>query len=97
ATQYLDGSYYLIHSLMYHVIKKLKEIFKLITINANELDFEDETDAFNDDDMQNENKINNSINTMGLLNEVKEKIYTILCYYYSDPAPQELISALLDP
>ncbi|CAG8717067.1 647_t:CDS:2, partial [Dentiscutata erythropus] len=27
----------------------------------------------------------------------KEKMYTILCHYYPDPAPQELISALLDP
>ncbi|CAG8546146.1 10737_t:CDS:2, partial [Dentiscutata erythropus] len=37
------------------------------------------------------------VNTMGLLEEVKCNLYKTLCYYYPDPTPHELISALLDP
>ncbi|CAG8720317.1 7709_t:CDS:1, partial [Dentiscutata heterogama] len=88
-----DG-YYSIHSFIYHVIEKLKEIFEPPIIDINRLSIEDEEDAFNKD--QDETKLNNSINTMGLLNEVKKKMYIALCYYYLGLAPQELLSALLD-
>ncbi|CAG8653897.1 2601_t:CDS:2, partial [Cetraspora pellucida] len=55
--------------------------------------------AFDDEEPTNEKQIilNDSVNTTDLLNEVKAKIYTILCYYYPNPVPHGLVSALLDP
>ncbi|CAG8763100.1 16300_t:CDS:1, partial [Cetraspora pellucida] len=99
-TQYLGGSYYSTHSLMHRVIEKLKEIFKPTITNTNIFNIKDEEDAFDyneEQTNQDETKLNNPINTIGLLNEVKEKIYTTRCHYYPNPASQELISALLDP
>ncbi|CAG8638372.1 14489_t:CDS:2, partial [Racocetra fulgida] len=85
---------------MYRVIEKLKEMFELVIINIDDLSIEDEKDAFDDDEEPtNEEQIilNDSINTTDLLSEVKAKIYTIFCYYYSNPVPHGLVSALLDP
>ena len=42
-------------------------------------------------------KINTPVNTYGLLNKVKKKIYDALCLYYPEPNPEKWISALLDP
>ncbi|CAG8788526.1 22411_t:CDS:2, partial [Cetraspora pellucida] len=100
ATQYLGSSYYSMHSLMHHVIEKLKEIFKPTITNTNIFNIKNEEDAFDYDKEQiNQDKtlLNNLINTISLLNEVKEKIYTTLCHYYPNLASQELIFALLDP
>ncbi|CAG8804223.1 9664_t:CDS:1, partial [Cetraspora pellucida] len=72
AIQYLDDSYYSIHSLIYRVIKKLKEMFEPIIINMDDSSIEDEKDAFDDDEEPtNEEQImlNNFVNTTDLLNE----------------------------
>ncbi|CAG8588024.1 2982_t:CDS:2, partial [Cetraspora pellucida] len=85
---------------MYHVIEKLKEMFEPITINIDNLNIENEKDAFDKEDEQTNKEqimLNNPDNAMDLLYEVKAKIYTILCYYYPDLIPQGLVSALLDP
>ncbi|CAG8547402.1 6801_t:CDS:2, partial [Scutellospora calospora] len=102
ATRYLGGSYYSTYSFIYAVIEKLKEFFKLTINKLNIENIEDTQDVFDqDEDEQSEftsyNKINIPVNTVGLLNEVKKKIYMTLCHYYSDYTPQELVSALLDP
>ncbi|CAG8691653.1 16318_t:CDS:2, partial [Racocetra fulgida] len=41
-------------------------------------------------------KLNAPVDTTGLLEKVKHNFYKILCYYYPDSTPQELLSALLD-
>ncbi|CAG8721191.1 3233_t:CDS:1, partial [Dentiscutata erythropus] len=101
ATQYLGDLYYLTHSLMHHVIEKLKEMFEPTIIEMDELNDENEEDAFDYEEeeqtVQGQIKLKNPINTMDLLNEVKIKIYTTLCHYYPNLTSQELVSVLLDP
>ena len=94
---------------MHCVVKKLKSFFKPKNTSENELysnyDTAEEEDAFDDQEeegMQNVNqqrqiKLNMPVNTTGLLNKVRKKMYTSLCHYYPDPDPQELLSSLLDP
>lgn len=94
---------------MYRVVEKLKGFFKPKTVDENESNTNDdvigEQDAFNDQEEEEEQrnvnqhqiKLNTPVNTTGLLNKVRKKMYITFCDYYSDPAPQELMSALLDP
>ena len=92
---------------MHCVVEKLKSFFKPNN-TRNELynnnDTAEERDAFNDQDeegMQNidqrQIKLNTPVNTTGILDKVRKRMYTYLCHYYPDPDPQELLSAILDP
>ncbi|CAG8597738.1 9917_t:CDS:2, partial [Scutellospora calospora] len=75
ATQYLGSIYYSTYSFIYHVIEKLKEMFKLTIVEIDELDNEDEEDVFDYEeedqtkceDSENNNKINNCTTNDNLL------------------------------
>ncbi|CAG8830304.1 711_t:CDS:2, partial [Cetraspora pellucida] len=94
----------LYYILMHRVIKEIKNIFKPNQINEDELYYDNiKYDAFDDHEeeepqtQQPRIKLNIPVDTTGLLEKVKHNFYKILCYYYPDPMPQELLSALLDP
>jgi hypothetical protein len=84
---------------MHHIVEKLKGFFKPKTVNENESHTNDdiigEQDAFNNQKEEKEQwnvnqhqiKLNMPINTTGLLNKVRKKIYITLYDYYSNPAP----------
>lgn len=102
-TTCLGGSKYVTYSLLFRLIQSLKKRFRSNRVTNNELDFEEE-DVFNNDDFDFENQedsnqynINTPVDTTNLLNVVKKNMYQALCYYFPSPAPENLLSALLDP
>ena len=81
----------------------LMEILKTVTTDSSyDQDFdEDEDDAFENNDAEEEgtqnNKINEPINTFGLLNEVKSKLHKNIKKYYLTLTTENLIPSILDP
>lgn len=103
-TTCLGASKYVTYSLLFRLIQRLKQRFRLNRIINDELNFEDDDDVFDNDDVDFENQednnqhnINTPVDTTNLLNTVKKNMYQALCYYFSTPSIEKLLSALLDP
>lgn len=103
-TTCLGGSKYVTYSLLFRLIQSLKQRFRLNRTINNELNFEEEDDVFDNDDVDFENQedsdqhnINTPVDTINLLNLVKKNMYQALCYYFPTPTFEKLLPALLDP
>jgi hypothetical protein len=100
ATEDLGGSKYVTNSMR---TPMLMEILKTVTTDPSyNQDFdEDEDDAFENDDAEEEgtqnNKINEPVNTFGLLDEVKSKLHKYIKKYYPTLTTEVLIPSILDP
>ncbi|CAG8509419.1 11008_t:CDS:2, partial [Racocetra fulgida] len=72
-------------------------------LEGNELDDAFKERQIEDDIKENESKakrkikINNPINTFGLIDTIKSKLYRVLNYYYNDLKLDGLVASLLDP
>jgi len=103
-TTCLGGSKYVTYSLLFRLIQSLKQRFRSNRTINNELNFDEEEDVFDNDDVDFENQedsdqhdINTPVNTTNLLNLVKKNMYQALCYYFPPPTSEKLLPALLDP
>ncbi|GBC50995.2 zinc finger BED domain-containing protein RICESLEEPER 2-like [Rhizophagus irregularis DAOM 181602=DAOM 197198] len=102
ATEDLGGSKYVTNSMR---TLMLMEIIKTVTTDlANNQDSdEEEDDAFENNDAEEgqdstqNSKINEPINTFGLLDKVKSKLYKNIKKYYPTLFTESLIPSILDP
>ena len=95
-------------SYMYPGIARLKKRFHPTTEFNNNLDLETNDDAFEEHQFEEADeddepgarrkiKINTSINTFGLLDNIKANLYKALEEYYEVIEKEALVAALLDP
>ena len=107
-TEKLEGTKYATMSYMYPGIARLKKRFHPTTEFNNNLDLETNDDAFEEHQFEEADeddepgarrkiKINTSINTFGLLDNIKANLYKALEKYYEIIEKEALIAALLDP
>ncbi|CAB5386707.1 unnamed protein product [Rhizophagus irregularis] len=101
-TEDLGGSKYVTNSMC---TPMLMEIIKTVTTDLanNQNSDEEEDDAFENNDAKEgqdstqNSKINEPINTFGLLDEVKSKLYKNIKKYYPTLFTESLIPSILDP
>ncbi|CAB5336539.1 unnamed protein product [Rhizophagus irregularis] len=105
ATDYLGGSSYCTYSIINPVIEEIKKRLKnslglpsppLSPSSATEID----EDVFDYDDIEDESDqqhVNTPVNTSGLLDSVKKRLYEGLCQYWNFQDPRTLLATLLDP
>ena len=103
ATEVLGGNNYITNSLY---IPMLMEITKTLTTNLlsydKDSDSNEQDDVFENDDKEEEltNRniiINEPVNTFGLLDKVKSKLFTNIKKYYPTLTTENLIPSILDP
>jgi hypothetical protein len=102
ATEDLGGSKYVTNSMC---VPMLMEIIKTVTTDPsyNQDSDEEDDDAFESNDAEEEqdsipnNKINEPINTFGLLDVVKSRLYKNIMKYYPTLTTENLIPSILDP
>lgn len=101
ATEDLGGSKYITNSMR---MPMLMEIIKTVATDLSYDQDSDETDdeAFENDNIEEEqgssnSKIDEPINTFGLLDKVKSRLYKNIKKYYPTLTTESLISSILDP
>ncbi len=89
-TDYLSGSSYCIYSIINPLIEEIKEKLKnslqnsQFSLTIEEIDNEN---AFDNEDLEKSNQyqvdLNRPVNTSGLLDLIKKKLYENLCQYWN--------------